>query len=123
MTAVELAGATTAQWVDVGPVASFTPDRGTAALVDGRQVAVFLLADGGLYALDNHEPISGANVLSRGIVGDRAGVPVVASPIYKQCYELGTGRCVDDPERAVLTHDVRIVDGRVQVRGAATTPS
>ncbi|MEK7679781.1 MAG: nitrite reductase (NAD(P)H) small subunit [Deltaproteobacteria bacterium] len=49
-------------------------------LVNDRQIALFLLQDGSLHALDNHEPISGANVLSRGIVGDRAGVPVVASP-------------------------------------------
>ena len=123
MTAIEVAGVATARWVDVGPVASFIPDRGTAALVDGRQIAVFLLADGSLHAIDNHDPISGANVLSRGIVGDRAGVAVVASPIFKQCYELETGRCMDDPEQAVRVHPSRIVDGRVQVRAASTAPA
>jgi nitrite reductase (NADH) small subunit len=117
MTAIE-----TASWVDVGPVTHLTPDRGVAALVDGRQVAVFLLCDGSLHALDNRDPFSGANVLSRGIVGDRAGEPVVASPIYKQCFELATGRCVDDPGHAVAVHDVRAEDGRVHVR-LATGPA
>lgn len=103
-------------WHDVAPIAALTPDRGVAVLVEERQVALFLLADGTIHALDNHEPISGANVLSRGIVGDKAGVPVVASPLYKQCYELATGRCLDDGEQSVDVHEVALVDNRVHVR-------
>jgi nitrite reductase (NADH) small subunit len=103
-------------WTDVAPVAALTPDRGIAVMVDGRQVAVFLLSDGALHAIDNHDPISQANVLSRGIVGDRGGVPVVASPIFKQCFELATGRCLDDDAHVVEPHLVRVVEGRVHVR-------
>ncbi|HJR25899.1 MAG TPA: nitrite reductase small subunit NirD [Acidimicrobiales bacterium] len=119
MTALEVDVRGTAAWVTVGPVGAFTTDRGTAALVAGRQVAVFVLVDGSLHAIDNRDPISRANVLSRGIVGDRGGVPVVASPIYKQCYDLATGRCLDDPDQAVAVHEVRVVDDLVQVRLAA----
>ena len=110
-------------WTDVGAAADLTIDRGTAALVNGHQVAVFLLADGSVHAIDNHDPISGANVLSRGIVGDRAGVAVVASPIYKQCCELATGRCLDDPWLPVPVHDVRIADGRLLVRLGTPVPA
>jgi nitrite reductase (NADH) small subunit len=124
MTAVEaIPGVGVRTWVDVGPVAAFLPDRGVAALVSDHQVAVFVLGDGGLHAIDNHDPIAKANVLSRGIVGDRGGVPVVASPVFKQCFELATGRCLDDPDAAVRTHDVRVVDGHVQVRLAAAAGS
>lgn len=110
-------------WVDVLPLGALVPDRGVAGIVEGHQVAVFVLADGSLHAIDNHDPISKANVLSRGIVGDRGGVAVVASPVYKQCFELATGRCLDDPGHSVRTHEVRSVDGRVQVRLAAGTAS
>ena len=114
----------TTRWTDVGPVAALTPDRGTAVLVDGHQIALFLLRDGSVHALDNHDPISGANVLSRGIVGDRGGVPFVASPIYKQGFELATGRCLDDPWLPVRAHHVSVEDGRVLVRlGEDTAPS
>lgn len=106
----------TAAWTEVAPVSALTPDRGMAVVVDGHQVAVFLLGDGALHAIDNRDPIAGANVLSRGIVGDRAGVPVVASPIFKQCFELATGRCLDDPEHSVATHEVRIRGDQVDVR-------
>jgi nitrite reductase (NADH) small subunit len=103
-------------WTEVNRVEALTPDRGIAVLVDGHQVAVFLLRDGSVHALDNHDPISRANVLSRGIVGDRAGVAVVASPIYKQCFELASGRCVDEPDHAITVHEARVVDGCVHVR-------
>ncbi|MDT7560151.1 MAG: nitrite reductase small subunit, partial [Pseudonocardiales bacterium] len=54
-------------------------------------------------------------VLSRGIVGDRKGEPVVASPIYKQAFSLVTGRCLDEPDQGVAVHQVRVDDGWVQV--------
>ena len=111
-----LESTTTDRWTDVGPVRSLTPDRGTAVLVEGHQVAVFLLGDGSLHALDNHDPVSGANVLSRGLVGDRHGVPLVASPIYKQAFELTTGRCLDEPWLPVRSHHVCVQGDRVLVR-------
>jgi nitrite reductase (NADH) small subunit len=54
-------------------------------------------------------------VLSRGIVGDRGGRATVASPIYKQVFELATGVCLDDPSVCVPTYPVRVVDGMVEV--------
>ena len=53
--------------------------------------------------------------MSRGIVGDRAGVPKVASPMYKQSFDLRTGRCLDDDTVALTTYPARVTDGRVQV--------
>jgi nitrite reductase (NADH) small subunit len=103
-------------WTGVCPETRLTADRGVAALVGGRQAAVFKLATGELFALDNRCPFSGANVLSRGIVGDKGGVPFVASPVYKQRFELASGRCIDDPAITVTVHEVRIVDGVVELR-------
>jgi nitrite reductase (NADH) small subunit len=86
-----------------------------AALLGHRQVAVFRTHDGHLYAIDNLDPCSGAQVLSRGIVGTRAGVPTVASPVYKNVFDLRTGQCLDRPGTAVRTHPVRCHDGQVEV--------
>lgn len=88
------------------------PERGAAVVVDGRQVALFRLHDGSVRALSNRDPFSGAYVLSRGIVGDRGGRPVVIAPVYKQAFDLDTGRCLDDPEVRVPAYDV-VVDGGV----------
>ncbi|MDQ2650315.1 MAG: nitrite reductase small subunit NirD [Actinomycetota bacterium] len=115
MTTISLPS-TSIGWHDVVDVSQLLPDRGVAALVEGVQVAIFLLPEGEVHAIDNRDPISGANVLSRGIVGDRAGRVVVASPLFKQCFELSSGLCLDDPDHRVAVHDARVVDGRVHVR-------
>ncbi|MEI2732661.1 MAG: nitrite reductase small subunit NirD [Dermatophilaceae bacterium] len=91
------------------------PERGVAALVDSVQVALFLLHDGTLAAVDHHDPYSGANVLARGIVGDRAGTPTVASPIHKQVFDLHSGRSLDDPTVLIRVHDTWVEDGVVHV--------
>ena len=85
------------------------PDTGVAALVGGEQVAVFRI-DQRIYAIGNRDPFSGANVLSRGIVGDLNGELVVASPIYKQHFSLLTGRCLEDDAVSVAVYRAS-VDG------------
>jgi nitrite reductase (NADH) small subunit len=76
------------------------PNSGVCALVEGEQLAVFRVEDK-IYAIGNRDPFSGANVLSRGIVGDLNGELVVASPVYKQHFSLRTGRCIEDDSMSV----------------------
>jgi nitrite reductase (NADH) small subunit len=97
------------------------PERGVAALVDGVQVAIFLLADGRVVAVDHHDPFSGANVMARGLVGTRGDSPTVASPVYKQVFDLLTGACLDDPTVALQAHAVAVDDdGTVRVAVAGS---
>ncbi|MGS2613740.1 nitrite reductase small subunit NirD [Micromonospora sp. LZ34] len=102
-------------WTPICPLDRLEPDRGVAALVDGVQVALFRTA-GEVFAVDNLDPVAGAYVLSRGIVGSRRGVPTIASPLHKQVYDLRTGHCLDLPGVSVTRHEVRCRDGVVEVR-------
>jgi nitrite reductase (NADH) small subunit len=97
------------------PYARLPVDRGVAALVDDEQVAVFRTADDRLHAVSNADPFSGAMVLSRGIVGSRGDRPTVASPVYKQVFDLETGQCLDDPTVGLPVYPVRVRDGLVEV--------
>jgi nitrite reductase (NADH) small subunit len=106
---------TAPRWVAVCPYERLEPERGVAALLGGRQVAIFRTHDGDLHAIDNLDPCSGAQVLSRGIVGTRDGVPTLASPVYKDVFDLRTGRCLDRPGKVVRTHPVRCREGQVEV--------
>ena len=93
-------------------------EGGVAALVDGHAVAVFRTYDGTVHAIGNVDPFSGASVLSRGIVGSRGDVPVVSSPMYKQAFDLRTGRCLDSPagqEIRVPAYEAGVADGVVWV--------
>lgn len=114
------------RWETVCRYDRLQPERGVAALlgpqgsdsgtvVDAVQVALFRTHDGAVHAIGNIDPFSGAAVLSRGIVGDRGGVPTVASPVYKQVFSLLDGRCLDDPDVAVPSYPVRVVGELLQV--------
>ncbi|WP_166354735.1 nitrite reductase small subunit NirD [Phytoactinopolyspora limicola] len=102
-------------WVDVCGYDALSLERGAAALVGGVQIALFRTYDGGIYAISNRDPFSGAYVLARGIVGNRGEAPTVSSPMHKQVFDLRTGRCLDDPDVAVMVYRVRVTHGRVEV--------
>lgn len=106
---------TTTTWTVICSADHIPTDTGVAAWIAGQQVAVFKLTDGAVHAVDNQDPASGANVLSRGIVGDCSGRAVVASPVYKQRFDLVTGQCLDDPSLAVQVWPVRLSCGVVEV--------
>ncbi|MGH8547328.1 MAG: nitrite reductase small subunit NirD [Methylococcales bacterium] len=104
------------QWVTVCDTSDLKPNAGVCALVHGRQVAIFYLElDDRIYAIDNYDPIGKANVLSRGVVGDIKGQVVVASPLYKQHFNLETGQCLEKESVKVATFPVRIQGSAVQI--------
>jgi nitrite reductase (NADH) small subunit len=102
-------------WVAVCRLEDIVPGTGVCARLNGRQVAVFRVDDRAVYAIDNHDPFSHANVLSRGIVGDLKGELVVASPVYKQHFSLLTGRCIEDDSVSVAVYRAAIRDADVLV--------
>lgn len=103
-------------WIDVCSVDDLQPESGVCALVEGRQVALFYMPrDGVVYAIDNYDPFGNANVLSRGLIGDINGQPVVASPLYKQHFNLETGVCLEDESMQIPAYVVRSENGRVQI--------
>ena len=104
-----------APWRDVCAIDDVLPGTGVAALIDGEQIAVIRTSDGRFAALSNFDPFSNAFVIARGIVGDRAGVPKIASPIYKQNFSLETGECLDDPSVRLAVFPIRVSAGRVQI--------
>jgi nitrite reductase (NADH) small subunit len=106
-----------ARWLSVCDQTDLQPDSGVCALVEGQQIALFHIPrDKSVYAIQNYDPIGKANVLSRGIIGDIKGEPVVASPLYKQHFSLITGLCCEDENVTVVTYGVRLRDGRVEIQ-------
>ncbi|MCE4553256.1 nitrite reductase small subunit NirD [Pelomonas cellulosilytica] len=91
------------------------PDTGVAARVGGRHVAVFRIGADRFHAIDNIDPRSGASVLARGLVGNLGDRVVVASPLYKNHFDLTTGECLEAPEQSVYAHAVRVENGHVLV--------
>lgn len=102
-------------WTDVCAVGDLLAGRGAAARVGDHEVALFRWDDDTVFAVSNFDPFSHASVMSRGIIGSRGDVPKVASPIYKQTFDLRTGVCLDDASVQLATFPVRVVAGRIEV--------
>lgn len=119
------------------------PESGICALYHNQQIAVFRTKNDQLFAIDNFDPFSQANVLSRGLIGSsffknnrvenngndvnpnnfnaddldkkdvlNKEVFYVASPIYKQRFNLATGECLDDQNVRINSYNVRLDDNR-----------
>lgn len=95
--------------------ADLIPNSGICAQVQGQQIALFYLPEETpqVYAIGNWDPIGKANVLSRGIVGDLDTRLVVASPLYKQHFDLVSGECLEDADVSVSVYAVAIVEDHV----------
>lgn len=94
-------------------------NSGVVAWADGVQVALFYVpseaSDKQLYAIDNRDPKSGANVIGRGIVGSLSGNLVIAAPLYKQHFRLDDGTCLEYPEQSLRTWPVRLHGETVEI--------
>lgn len=102
------------------------PDTGVCALIEGKQIAIFRTKKNDLFALDNYDPFSQANVLSRGLIGGTTIVSdtgtdeeilYVASPIYKQRFDLATGQCLDDESVILGAYQVTLNNNNIILQG------
>lgn len=104
-----------ARWVRICHVDDLERERGRAALVDGEQVALFRTHEDRIHAVQQWDPYSGAHVISRGIVGTRGDIPTVASPMYKQVFDLRTGVCLETQGKDA--HTLRVWPVAVDANG------
>jgi nitrite reductase (NADH) small subunit len=106
----------TTHWTAVCAATDILPDTGVCALVEGVHVAIFRVGPTQqFFAIDNVDPKSHASVLSRGLVGSLGDRIVVASPLYKNHFDLRNGECLEAPEHSVRAHAVRVEQGRVHI--------
>lgn len=112
MTSVE-----STQWYALCKRNDLITNSGVCAKFKDQQVALFFLPDeeNQIFAISNYDPIGGAFVLSRGIVGDVKGELCVASPLYKQHFDLHTGVCKENPDTRVQVYNVRLNDDTVEI--------
>lgn len=114
------APATTGQprWQAICDLEEIPEQAGIGAHLGEQPVALFRFGTS-VYALEDIEPGSDARVLSRGILGDAGGEPIVISPLYKQRIRLRDGRQYDSGEPVVRAWPVKIEGGKVWVSSDA----
>lgn len=109
-------------WQPICKTSDLIANSGICALYTGEQndqeqIAIFFLPKEvpTVYAIGNWDPIGKANILSRGIVGDINSKLVVASPLYKQHFDLETGSCLEDETVSVPVYSVNLDGDQVLV--------
>ena len=97
------------RWVPVGKVWDFPIDGGRTIKYGKSQIAVFNFASRGeWYACQNMCPHKKEIVLSRGIIGDQAGIPKVACPLHKKTFSLASGTCLSGENYQVRVFPVKV---------------
>ena len=121
-----------ARWSGVCTRRQLIPERGVAVLVGDVQVALFRITgtaeDGSptdfVYAVGHKDPACEANVMARGIVGSvmtpEGQRDTVASPMYKDVYDLATGECLTRPELRLPVYRTWVAGGVVYVEAEST---
>lgn len=108
-----------ANWHVICKETELDPNLAEAALFGTEQVAVVKAWDGNIYVTSNVDPRTQQGVMSRGIVGDREvnGIrhPTLASPIYKEVYDLASGECYSNPDYSLPVYASRVVEGVIEV--------
>ncbi|EME22204.1 Rieske (2Fe-2S) protein [Rhodococcus triatomae] len=103
--------ATTARQVAVGPVSDLTRGEGRTYVIDGSQIAVFLLADGTVRAMDAVCPHKAGPLADGQIDGS-----VVTCPLHQYSFRFDTGACTADTVTPVRVHPAHVSDGTVIVQ-------
>lgn len=106
-------------WQRICEESQLESNWGEAALFGTEQVAVVKAWDGTVYVTSNVDPRTQQGVMSRGIVGDHEvdgqRRPTIASPLYKEVYDLATGECYSSPNFRLAVYTSRVTDGVVEV--------
>ncbi|GAA4474526.1 non-heme iron oxygenase ferredoxin subunit [Rhodococcus olei] len=97
--------------VTVGSLTDLTPGEGRTYVVDGRQIAVFLLPDGTVRATDAVCPHR-AGPLADGQIDGAA----VVCPLHQYAFRFDTGTCTTESVAPVRVYPAAIRDGAVVVR-------
>lgn len=104
------------KWTRVCALTDIAPNTGVCALHNDEQVALFRWGNTEqVFAVSNYDPIGKANVLSRGIQGSIGERCVVASPLYKQHFDLATGACLEQDGVAIKVYPVRVDNNHVEL--------
>ena len=97
---------TTAQTVRLGPLEQVPPGQGLCFVVGGREIAVFRMRDGRVFAAQNRCPHRDGP-LAEGLVGDGR----VICPFHAWTFDLASGK--GPSGSGLTTYAVRVVDGQL----------
>ncbi|MCL7752605.1 nitrite reductase small subunit NirD [Polaribacter sp. Z022] len=103
-------------WFKAASVNDFPKDGGACVKYKDLQIAVFNFTRlNKWYACQNLSPEKQEMVLSRGMIGDHKGIPMVACPLHKKTFSLENGENLNGDLDAIATYPVKIEQENVYI--------
>ncbi|WP_299108492.1 nitrite reductase small subunit NirD [uncultured Winogradskyella sp.] len=103
-------------WFKAAPVDAFPKDGGACVKYKDLQIAVFNFERlNTWYASQNLSPEKQEMVLSRGMIGDHNGIPMVACPLHKKTFSLETGENLNGDLEPIAIYPVKIENNIVYI--------
>ena len=97
------------KWVNVGKAKDFPENGGACIKYKNKQIAVFnFTRESTWYACQNLCPHKLEMVLSRGMIGDKEGIPKVACPMHKKTFSLKDGNNLNGEDYKIAVYPVKI---------------
>lgn len=102
-------------WIKVAKTEDINSNGGACVIYDEQQIAIFNYKDGEeWFAIQNMCPHKKAMLLSRGLIGDAQGEPMVACPLHKNRFSLKTGQHLEDNIKYDLkTYPIKVAEGLI----------
>ncbi|MEZ4600805.1 MAG: nitrite reductase large subunit NirB [Syntrophotaleaceae bacterium] len=105
------------EWVPLGRASAVPRDGGATFRYGRHQIAVFHFAQRNeWYACQNLCPHKQEMVLSRGLLGDTAGIPQVTCPMHKKSFSLADGKGLTDEIYSIQTFEVKVEGDELLVK-------
>ncbi len=97
------------KWVNVGKAKDFPKNGGACIKYKNKQIAVFnFTRESKWYACQNLCPHKLEMVISRGMIGDKEGIPKVACPMHKKTFSLKDGNNLNGEDYKIAVYPVKI---------------
>lgn len=101
-------------WFKAAAVTDFPKDGGACVKYKDLQIAVFNFSRlNKWYACQNLSPEKQEMVLSRGMIGDHKGIPMVACPLHKKTFSLEDGKNLNGDIAPIAIYPIKIENEKV----------
>ena len=102
------------EWVLVTNAEDVPMNGGSTILYGNVQIAVFnFTTRNSWYATQNLCTHRNSLLLSQGLIGEKNGIPTIASPLHKKLFNLETGESMDGSLDGLMTFPIKVEDGKV----------
>jgi nitrite reductase (NADH) small subunit len=104
------------KWVKTIHIEDVPENGGNCVKIGDEQVAIFNFTNRKeWYATSNLCPHKMQMILSRGLIGDKAGEPKVSCPYHKKSFSLKDGACLTDEEYSIKTYPIKIEEDSIYI--------